>query len=132
MAKTEDGWVESDELPFRDERKKKGSSSGGTGDGITESSLGANGYVKFRNGFTIQWGAGSYDIDADYTHSFEISFPTACFSVQINHKISGSSGTGAKKGYPINAHTFNTTGFTMNRHDDASDTINYDFIAIGY
>jgi len=122
MAKTEDGWVESDELPFRDERKKKGSSSGGTGDGITESSLGAKGYVKFRNGFTIQWGYFTSTIDGSqaftYTSVGARSFDNNTFIVT----------------YDVGGRTLakSRSGFTFNRLDEYDDDVTVYFIAIGY
>lgn len=59
---------------------------GGTvdkGDGIVASSLGANGYVKFNNGFMIQWGQPTEGGITSVTTNFPAAFPTACHSVVL-------------------------------------------------
>lgn len=44
------------------------------------------GYVKFPNGFIIQWGEAYVGANATGYKSFPIAFPTACISVQVTHK----------------------------------------------
>lgn len=49
-------------------------------------SKGASGYVKFPNGFIIQWGEAYVGANSTGYKSFPIAFPTACISVQVTHK----------------------------------------------
>lgn len=44
------------------------------------------GYVKFPNGFIIQWGEAYIGANSTGYKSFPIAFPTACISVQVTHK----------------------------------------------
>ena len=44
------------------------------------------GYVKFPNGFIIQWGEAYIGANSTRHKSFPIAFPTACISVQVTHK----------------------------------------------
>lgn len=44
------------------------------------------GYVKFPNGFIIQWGEAYIGANSTGHKSFPIAFPTACISVQVTHK----------------------------------------------
>lgn len=45
-----------------------------------------SGYVKFPNGFIIQWGEAYVGANSVGHKSFPIAFPTACISVQVTHK----------------------------------------------
>lgn len=45
-----------------------------------------SGYVKFPNGFIIQWGEAYVGANSTGYKSFPIAFPTACISVQVTHK----------------------------------------------
>lgn len=45
-----------------------------------------SGYVKFPNGFIIQWGQAYVGANSKGYKSFPIAFPTACISVQVTHK----------------------------------------------
>lgn len=61
---------------------------GGEGEGITESNLQANGYIKFSNGFMLQWGkiSGEVTFDSGLTTlkgqiKYVKSFSSKCFSV---------------------------------------------------
>lgn len=45
-----------------------------------------SGYVKFPNGFIIQWGEAYIGANSTGHKSFPIAFPTACISVQVTHK----------------------------------------------
>lgn len=46
----------------------------------------ASGYIKFPNGFIIQWGEAYIGANSTGYKSFPIAFPTACISVQVTHK----------------------------------------------
>lgn len=46
----------------------------------------ASGYVKFPNGFIIQWGEAYVGANSTGYKLFPIAFPTACISVQVTHK----------------------------------------------
>ena len=48
--------------------------------GIVAQRLETNGYVKFANGFTIQWGAVA-DVPTPYTGTFPTAFSTSPFAV---------------------------------------------------
>lgn len=45
-----------------------------------------SGYIKFPNGFIIQWGEAYVGANSTGYKSFPIAFPTACISVQVTHK----------------------------------------------
>lgn len=51
----------------------------------------ASGYVKFPNGFIIQWGEAYVGANATGYKSFPIAFPTACISVQVTHKTTATN-----------------------------------------
>lgn len=51
----------------------------------------ASGYVKFPNGFIIQWGEAYIGANATGYKSFPIAFPTACISVQVTHKTTATN-----------------------------------------
>lgn len=50
-----------------------------------------SGYVKFPNGFIIQWGEAYVGANATGHKSFPIAFPTACISVQVTHKTTATN-----------------------------------------
>lgn len=50
-----------------------------------------SGYVKFPNGFIIQWGEAYVGANATGYKSFPIAFPTACISVQVTHKTTATN-----------------------------------------
>ena len=71
--------------------------------GIVAQRLGENGFVKFANGFTIQWGRDNYDSDEEsHWVTFPISF-SECYSV-VPCIIGGSSDS-------IKIYNFNKAGF---------------------
>jgi len=90
------------------------------------------GWETLSGGVIIQWGEGTFDIDGDYTVTFPKVFNSACFGVFVNHLLEDNAGTSAERGYPISVHEYSLTGFIMNRHDDASDTINFNYMALGH
>lgn len=49
------------------------------------------GYVKFPNGFIIQWGEVYVGANSRGYKSFPIAFPTACISVQVTHKTTATN-----------------------------------------
>lgn len=49
------------------------------------------GYVKFPNGFIIQWGEAYVGANSTGHKSFPIAFPTACISVQVTHKTTATN-----------------------------------------
>jgi hypothetical protein len=98
---------------------------------LRESSATQNGYTYLPNGILIQWGISEIDADGDRSIAFPKSFPRNCFSVAVNHKLSGGWNSSTKYGYPITAKSYDKNGFVINRNDTASDTINLNYIAIG-
>lgn len=50
-----------------------------------------SGYVKFPNGFIIQWGEVYVGANSTKYRSFPIAFPTACISVQVTHKTTATN-----------------------------------------
>ena len=50
-----------------------------------------SGYVKFPNGFIIQWGEAHVRANSTRYKSFPIAFPTACISVQVTHKTTATN-----------------------------------------
>lgn len=50
-----------------------------------------SGYVKFPNGFIIQWGEAYVGANSAGYKSFPIAFPTACISVQVTHKTTATN-----------------------------------------
>lgn len=50
-----------------------------------------SGYVKFPNGFIIQWGEAYISANSTGHKSFPIAFPTACISVQVTHKTTATN-----------------------------------------
>lgn len=50
-----------------------------------------SGYVKFPNGFIIQWGEAYIGANSTRYKSFPIAFPTACISVQVTHKTTATN-----------------------------------------
>lgn len=50
-----------------------------------------SGYVKFPNGFIIQWGEVYVGANSTGHRSFPIAFPTACISVQVTHKTTATN-----------------------------------------
>lgn len=54
-------------------------------------SKGGSGYVKFPNGFIIQWGEAYVGANSTGYKSFPIAFPTACISVQVTHKTTATN-----------------------------------------
>ena len=99
-----------------------GHGGGGGNYGITSSSLSTNGYVKFGNGFMLQWGSHLQTVSiSEYDITFPTSFAQACFSVAFS-----ASNAGVTLGGSPTVPT--TTGF---RVAGSSGGTRVDFVAIG-
>ena len=72
-------------------------SSGGNGDGITESSLSNNGYAKFGNGLILHWGEAPYNSSQVNYYKFVKPFPSFCAAVHIQTHISEWADISTKK-----------------------------------
>ena len=96
----------------------------GSGGGITAASLAANGYVKFANGFIVQWGYVTKTSTGYSSITFPISFPTAAFSF-VKSSISADGNTGDER--YVASDTLSKTGVKTG-HDRAG----FFWIAIGH
>lgn len=87
---------------------------GGENYGITESQLGAKGYVKFGNGLMLQWGEEWTTVHGGgevYTVTFSKEFPLTCFNVMLCGSTSVTvdgdiSTTGFNVGIPNNCRIY--------------------------
>lgn len=99
-----------------------GSGSPDKGDGITQSSLTSNGYVKFGNGLILQWGIAYPSINAaEYNVTFGKSFATECYVVIVSGSTAGV----------IVGRTLSTTGFTVSMAAAGTNGTKVSYIAIG-
>lgn len=81
----------------------------------------SNGYMRFTNGFMIQWGTFTTPSDTSNSVTFPTAFPTACRSVTLSHTFNQSS------------PSLSTTGFTYVRPATLYDgSFNINYIAMGY
>lgn len=117
--------------------------SGGTGDGITEKDLKDNGYVKFANGFIVQWGTHTatggtgFDTSASGgTISFPTAFSSKCFA--LIHSFHPSVGHTNLNWQTASVSAPDKTGFTIsinewrdNARSSASSGWSVTYIAIG-
>ena len=87
----------------------------GTG-AITAASLTTNGYVRFSNGLTIQWGVGQ----TGYTY-FPINFTSGCYNVNLTSR-GGTSLVLSVSSYAINYFISNS---------NTSSNVAHFWIAIG-
>ncbi|MBE6074185.1 MAG: hypothetical protein E7202_06605 [Selenomonas ruminantium] len=92
--------------------------------GITAASLAANGYVKFANGFIVQWGNVTKTSTGYSSITFPISFPTAAFSF-VKSSISADGNAGDER--YVASDTLSKTGVKTG-HDRAG----FFWIAIGH
>lgn len=98
------------------------------GTGIVAQNLATNGYIKFANGFILQW--GTYSVSAtttDLSVTFPIAFPTACNSVVIS--CNANAGADFVMRY-FGVTNISKTGFTKRYATSASTPDHY--IAVGY
>lgn len=84
------------------------------GIGITSSSFGQNGYVRFKNGFIIQWGPYATGSNWFATWTFPISFPNRCCGVHV----SGDEATQADwhkilQGAPLSNSSFEIAAYDV-------------------
>lgn len=83
------------------------------------------GYVKFPNGFIIQWGEAYVGANSTGYKSFPIAFPTACISVQVTHKT-----TATNLDKVCVAGNYTRTDFTIANCETVGSMINW--MALGY
>lgn len=88
-------------------------------------SKGTAGYVKFPNGFIIQWGEAYVGANSTGHKSFPIAFPTACISVQVTHKT-----TAINWDKVCVAGNYTRTSCTLANCETVNSMINW--IALGY
>jgi hypothetical protein len=84
-----------------------------------------SGYVKFPNGFIIQWGEAYVGANSTGHKSFPIAFPTACISVQVTHKT-----TAINWDKVCVAGNYTRTGCTIANCETVNSMINW--MALGY
>ena len=84
-----------------------------------------SGYVKFPNGFIIQWGEAYVGANSTGHKSFPIAFPTACISVQVTHKT-----TAINWDKVCVAGNYNRTSCTIANCETVNSLINW--MALGY
>lgn len=84
-----------------------------------------SGYVKFPNGFIIQWGEAYVGANSTVRRSFPIAFPTACISVQVTHKT-----TAINWDKVCVAGNYTRTSCTLANCETVNSLINW--MALGY
>ena len=84
-----------------------------------------SGYVKFPNGFIIQWGQAYVGANSTGYKSFPIAFPTACISVQVTHKTTATNWDKV-----CVAGNYTRTGCTIANCETVNSMINW--MALGY
>lgn len=84
-----------------------------------------SGYVKFPNGFIIQWGEAYVGANSTGHKSFPIAFPTACISVQVTHKT-----TAINWDKVCVAGNYTRTSCTIANGETVNSMINW--MALGY
>lgn len=98
---------------------------------ITTSSLAQNGYIKFSNGLTLQWGKyqpGTNLGQNTYGQTFPVAFDTACFIV-IGMPIAGGDAW-----VQIENNTITTSGWTMRvqAEEPGKTILGWYWIAVGH
>ena len=94
--------------------------------GIVSANLAQNGYVKFANGFILQWGTSS-STSRDTKVTYPLNFNTL-FAVCGAPKTS-SNLTGSQSNFGIKSQS--TTGFIANIYDYGSGYAGFNWIAAG-
>jgi hypothetical protein len=91
------------------------------------SNLGMPGWMRFPNGFMMQWGAGN---TGGSTVTFPIAFPTSCFLVLA---VDQSSPVQATQISVVGAGNFTTTGFSVASTKDFMNSVSdaYSYLALG-
>lgn len=84
-----------------------------------------SGYVKFPNGFIIQWGEAYVGANSTGYKSFPIAFPTACISVQVTHKTTATNWDKV-----CAAGNYTRTSCTIANSETVNSMINW--MALGY
>lgn len=85
----------------------------------------ASGYVKFPNGFIIQWGEAYVGANSRGQKSFPIAFPTACISVQVTHNTAATNWDKV-----CVAGNYTRTSCTIANGETVNSLINW--VALGY
>lgn len=98
---------------------------------VEAKSMGSSGYIKYKSGFTIQWGLFTMNVnnsDSDHWHSFPTNFPNACCAVvgmQYGTNLGGSFNNS------ITIRNKSTTRFSYSKGFSETNR-KLMFIAIGY
>lgn len=99
--------------------------------GIVSANLAQNGYVKFANGFIIQWGrkatGGNHQIDNVASISFPISFATTSYVVTVMDYSSSPDQHPDYMGYTFRSDISTKSAFKINNYDSP----NIQYIAVG-
>ena len=99
--------------------------------GIVSSNLAQNGYVKFANGFIIQWGrnatGGNHQINSVATINFPISFATTSYVVTVMDYSSSPDEHPDYMGYTFRSDISTKSAFKINNYDSP----NIQYIAVG-
>jgi hypothetical protein len=102
----------------------------GTGGGIIAASLGTNGYVKFANGFILQWGIGTTISSHTTKTAFQISYSQACYGVYITARR--PNGTVSSDSYNASngVKYYDNSGFYGGLNTSGTD--NFFWMSVGY
>lgn len=85
----------------------------------------SKGYMKFPNGFIIQWGESYIGSNSTQNITFPYTFPSTCISVQVTHK---STATNWDK--VCMAGNYSRTYFVLANCETVNSTVNW--VAFGY
>ena len=93
------------------------------GDGITDSRMGENGYVKYGNGLIMQWGNVTVNSNDAVEVSYPMIFPTACYSLTLTPQ--GNAQTVLLPALASGTdYRLNRSGFSGLRYPSGSGTSN--------
>jgi hypothetical protein len=82
----------------------------GTGGGIVAASLSTNGYVKFANGWIVQWGKYAITSSNWKEYSFPIAFSDACYGV-VTTPVPDAGTASAASSVPVTVASYSKTSF---------------------
>lgn len=107
-----------------------------SGDGITSKNLGTTGYVKFNNGFMLQWGNTGTIFDANETTktvNFSVGFTSSCYKVFLVVKNSQGSKETDFDIHLVGVYKdhFDVLLQNMSGLDGPVTTLSVDYLAIG-
>ena len=83
-----------------------------------------NGHTLLPSGILLQWGSNTTNSDSAYDVSFEVPFPTKCFSVTVNRQHAEATS-------PMYAINITENKFTIDRDDAISGDQTINYIAVG-